>query len=398
MGVGAGEAAGEVGSVEGQGTGVVKSEGFMRKVKLPIILTQLRMGGVDRSLGAKVKSPGPQADGPSDTRMMQSVTLLRWLNRAATWWPVVAQRERLRLATLNVYIDSQLSENRTAEAFRGITLYLDYSGELERAGRLSATGRLEVTLRRAELASILCENGRPDQGTPLLDESVRDFRRYAGVPDEFVGACLLNLGGALLRAGRAEEAVGWLAEAKELRCRLHGDQSQEAGQCHTNLGIAYQELGEWPDALEALEQSVRIHARHNQTSDDYAIALHNLGALLIRLERPVEAQGAIARAALLFESRSHTLLATALDTLADAYSAQGRSRDAFLARDRALSQLRDDTVNSVSTARWLRKQALLLEQMNRPDEAAHYREWAQDVRRKLAFRTVVQDRLLPRAS
>ena len=41
MGVGAGEAAGEVGSVEGQGTGLVKSEGFMRKVKLPIILTQL---------------------------------------------------------------------------------------------------------------------------------------------------------------------------------------------------------------------------------------------------------------------------------------------------------------------------------------------------------------------
>lgn len=329
--------------------------------------------------------------------MMQSVTLLRWINRAATWWPVLAQRERLRLAALNGYIDSQLSENRTYEAFRGITLYLDYASELERTGRLGTSRRLEVTLRRAELASILCENGRPDQGTPLLDESVRDFRRYAGVSDEFVGACLLNLGGALLRAGRAEEAVGWLAEAKELRCRLHGNQSREAGQCYTNLGIAYQELGEWPDALEALGQSVRIHALHNQTSDDYAIALHNLGALLIRLERPVEAQGAIARAALLFESRSHSLLATALDTLADAYSAQGRSRDAFLARDRALSQLSDDTVNSVSTARWLQKQAVLLEQMNRPDEAAHYREWSKEARRKLAFRTVVQDRLLTSA-
>lgn len=397
MGVRAGKAAGEVGSVEGQGTGVVKSEGFMRKVKLLIILTQLRMRGGDRALGTNVKSLRPQADEPSDTRMMQSVTLLRWLNRAATWWPVQAHRQRLRLAALNVHIDSQLSENRTYEAFRGIRLYLDYSGELERAGRLSATGRLEVTLRRAELASILCENGRPDQGTPLLDESVQDFRRYAGVPDEFVGACLLNLGGALLRAGRAEEAVGWLAEAKELRCRLHGDQSPEAAQCHTNLGIAYQELGEWPDALAELEQSVRIHALQNQTSDDYAIALHNLGALLIRLERPVEAQGAITRAALLFESQSHPLFATALDSLADAYSAQGRSRDAFLARDRALSQVSDDTVNSVSTARWLQKQALLLEQMNRPDEAAHYHEWAKDVRRKLAFRTVMPDRLLTSA-
>ena len=398
MGVGAGEAAGEVGSVEGQGTGLVKSEGFMRKVKLPIILTQLWRGGADGSGGAEVKSAGRRADGPSDTCMIHSVMLLRWLNRAAAWWPVRAQQERLRLATLNLYIDSQLGENRTHEAFRGITLYLDYSDELERAGRLSATGRLEVTLRRAELASILCENGRADQGTPLLDESVREFRRYAGTPDEFVGACLLNLGGALLRAGRAEEAVGWLAEAKELRCRLHGEESQEAGQCHTNLGIAYQELGEWPDALEALEQSVRIHGLHNQTSDDYAIALHNLGALLIRLERTEEAQGAIARAALLFESRSHPLLSTALDTLADAYSAQGRSRDAFLARDRALSQLRDDTVYSISTVGWLQKQAVLLEYMNRPDEAAHYRDWASDVRRKVAFRTVVQDRLLSPAS
>ena len=118
---------------------------------------------------------------------------------------------------------------------------------------------------------------------------------------------------------------------------------------------------------------------------------------LIRLESPVEAQGATTRAALLFESRSHPLFAAALDSLSDAYSAQGRSRDAFLARDRALSQVSDDTVNSVSTARWLQKQALLLEQMNRPDEAARYQEWAKDVRRKLAFRTVVPDRLLTSA-
>jgi tetratricopeptide (TPR) repeat protein len=326
--------------------------------------------------------------------MAESVTLLRWLNRAAAWWPVAAQRERLRLATLNLYIDSQLAENRTHEAFRAITLYLDCSRDLDRAGGLSDAGRLEVTLRRAELASILCENGRPDQGSPLLDEAVEQFRRYSGAADEFLGACLLNLGGALLRAGRAEDAVSWLAEAKELRSLLHGAESQEAGQCHTNLGIAYQEMGEWPDALEALEHSVRIHGKHNQKSEDYAIALHNLGALLIRLERPGEAQGAIARAAVLFEERSHPLLSNALDTLADSYSAQGRARDAFLARERALSNLRDDTLHSVSTAEWLQKQATLLEQMNQSGEAAHYREWASDIRRKVAFRTVVSDQLL----
>ncbi len=326
--------------------------------------------------------------------MLDSVTLLRWLNRAAIWWPIAAQRERLRLTTLNLYIDSQLSENRTGEAFRAITLYLDYSRELDHAGRLTDAQRLEVTLRRAELASILCENGRPDQGAPLLDEALQSFRSYSGGADEFFGACLLNLGGALLRAGRAEDAVPWLAEAKNLRCRLHGPESQEAGQCHTNLGIAYQELGDWPEALEELEQSVRIHGHHNQKSDDYAIALHNLGALLIRLERPGEAQGAIARAALLFEERAHPLLSNALDTLADSYSAQGRARDAFLARERALSQLRDDTLHSVSTADWLQKQALLLDQMDQAGEAAHYREWATDVRRKVAFRTVVNERLL----
>ena len=326
--------------------------------------------------------------------MLDSVPLLRWLNQAAAWWPVTSQRARLRLATLNLYIDSQLSVNRTQEALRAIGLYLDYSRELEKAGCLSAGQRLEVTLRQAELASILCENGRPDQGEPLLDDALADFRQYEGAPDAFLGACLLNLGGALLRAGRAEEAIGWLAEAREIRGRLHGAESQEAGQCHTNLGIAYQEVGEWPDALQQLEQSVRIHSQHNQNSDDYAIALHNLGALLIRLERPGEAQGAITRAALLFEQRAHPLFANALDTLADSYSAQGRARDAFLTRERALNQLRDDTLHTVSTAEWLRKQAALLDQMDETEEAAHYRDWADDVRRKVAFRTVVSDRLL----
>ncbi len=305
-----------------------------------------------------------------------------------------SQRERIRLAALNLYIDSQLSENRTNEAFRAITLYLEFSGELERTGRLSGSRQLEVFLRRAELASILCENGRPDQGNPLLNEAVNEFRQYQGEPDPMLGSCLLNLGGALLRAGRAEEAIGWLGEAKELRSRLHGAQSQETGQCLTNLGIAYQETGDWPEALEALEQSVRIHGQRNQKCEDYAIALHNLGALLIRLQRPGEAQGAIAQAAMLFEARSHPLLSNALDTLADAYSAQGRARDAFLARERALSNLRDDTLHTVATAQWLQKQASLLDQMDQATEAAHYREWATEVRRKVAFRTVVSESLL----
>ncbi len=326
--------------------------------------------------------------------MFATVTLLRWLSRASTWWPVRSQRERLRLTALNVYIDSQLSDNHTHEAFRAISVYLDFSRELEQAGRLKPVQRLEATLRKAELASILCENGRPDQGVPLLDLAVQEFREYSGVLDEFFGACLLNLGGALLRAGRPDQAVAWLSTARELRARLHGPESQEAGQCHTNLGIAYQELGEWHDALAELEHSVRIHGQRNQRSEDYAIALHNLGALLIRLERPGEAQSAITRAAMLFEERAHPLLSNALDTLADSYSAQGRARDAFLARERALNYLRDDTLHTVSTAEWLQKQALLLDQMNQSGEAAHYREWASDVRRKVAFRTVVSDRLL----
>jgi len=323
--------------------------------------------------------------------MSDSATLLRCFRWAAAWWPVRAQREGLRLKGLNLQIDAELSENRTAEAFRTITRYLELARALEQAGRLSAGQRLEVTLRQAELASILCENGRPDQGGPLLDEALKDFRAYAGEADEFLGACLLNLGGALLRAGRAEESVGWLAEAKDLRCRLHGEQSQEAGQCHTNLGIAYQEMGELAEALEELEQSVRIHAALNAKGEDYAIALHNLGALLILLDRPGEAQGAITRAAMLFEQRAHPLFLNALDTLADAYSAQGRARDAYLARDRALSQLRDENLHTVSTADWLQKQSQLLDQMNQREEAAHYREWAEDVRRKVAFRMVLRD-------
>lgn len=324
--------------------------------------------------------------------MPESATLLRWLNRAAAWWPVPAQRERMRLSGLNLQIDSQLTQNSTQEAFRSISDYLALAHRMQRAGRLSPGQQLEVTLRQAELASILCENGRPDQGSPLLDQALLAFRGYTGAADPFLGACLLNLGGALLRAGRPGESVGWLAEAKDLRTRLHGPDSPEVGQCHTNLGIAYQEIGELPEALEELEQSVRIHAVHNEKSDDYAIALHNLGAILTLLDRPGEAQGAILRAARLFEAHSHPLLANALDTLADAYSAQGRVRDAFLARERALNQLRDETLHTVSTAEWLQKQAQLLDLMNESDQAAQYRDWAHDVRRKVAFRMVLTER------
>ena len=93
--------------------------------------------------------------------------------------------------------------------------------------------------------------GRLDEARALLQQAVQ----LAGaLGDEYRAPALTNLGLTLLDEGHPEEALSHLEPAVALYARLQNP--LEAAKAQHNVGLAYERLGRWPEAAEALMQSL----------------------------------------------------------------------------------------------------------------------------------------------
>jgi len=140
-----------------------------------------------------------------------------------------------------------------------------------------------------------------------------------------------NLGVALARLGRLQEAVGQYERA--LRIEPHHAET------HHNLGLALEQMGKVPEAAEHYEEALRIEP-------NYPRALNNLAWLLATHASadggdPIRAAALAERVCKLTDNR----VATYLDTLAAAYAAAGRFDDAVGTAEKAI-QLADSTAQT----------------------------------------------------
>ncbi len=158
-------------------------------------------------------------------------------------------------------------------------------------------------------------------------------------PDDpvFQGLWLFARGYAHLRLAAPDSARWYLAQVGEL-VREHGDNAQFRGHTATQLlgvagGMLEAELqraeGQLDAARTTLEQAVALEdeLRYDEPEPLNFSARHWLGALLLEMERPVEAE-AVYRAALV----DHPLNGWSLFGLEQALRAQGRHGDAELVK------------------------------------------------------------------
>jgi tetratricopeptide (TPR) repeat protein len=182
---------------------------------------------------------------------------------------------------------------------------------------------------RCNIANVRLDQGRVDDALGVYWQDVR-FCRESDPPHPYNEAGTLNnIGGALLKAERFEEAVPPLRQALAIRRDL--DDQPGIASSLLNLGAALLRLGEEPnsrdlleEALPLLEEAFEIHRSRGNQSGQADVA-NNLGQVQCRLGRYAEGFRNLEMAIDYFERSAQNALAAQVRDDLRRYRRQARS-------------------------------------------------------------------------
>jgi tetratricopeptide (TPR) repeat protein len=148
-----------------------------------------------------------------------------------------------------------------------------------RTRSLTPVWRNEETLWRAVLvrfpdsAEMHCNLGNALQRTGKIEEAIAHFEQALRITPGFAGAHY-NLGNVFLQEGKLSDAIGHYEQALRV--------NPDFANAHYNLGNALARVGRVPEAMGHWEQALRINP-------DFADAHYNLGVALAQAGRTPEA-------------------------------------------------------------------------------------------------------------
>jgi len=197
-----------------------------------------------------------------------------------------------------------------------------------------------------------------------LDDALGTFKRAAAIYRHLVeiddrrelevdwARLLMNCGTALGQAGLLPEALAWLEEARAVLERTadtaHDNLLPTQAVLQVNTATALQELDRFSEAAETCADGIRslralVALGREEYASDLALALNNLGTILLGLERTNEALSALEDATAIYAglveggaelAPEH---AVATGNLGRALRAVGREDEALHAYERALA-------------------------------------------------------------
>jgi tetratricopeptide (TPR) repeat protein len=141
-----------------------------------------------------------------------------------------------------------------------------------------------------ELAMVLGDSkSRLEEGFRWLRSARAVMQRIGG--GDALEATAERVHGLLLwQNNQSQDAIPHLQRSLEIRERVFGPDSLEAGAAALNLGVALEDLGQFEQALAHYLRDYAISARvAGKRHPDTGISAHNLGSIYIQLERYDEA-------------------------------------------------------------------------------------------------------------
>jgi tetratricopeptide (TPR) repeat protein len=313
--------------------------------------------------------------------MLAGLTL--FVYRVSKYWPLRKQRLQLQIHCICMLLDVYLFLQREDDFVVWVQVYLEKYRDLYGGVPPGRDGAVYMA-RKAEWGTLLWLNGRSEAGLELVEQARSWFQSNPPDMDKVWVAGLFNFASTLGKLKQNEAALFWLQEAARLREQLYGADSYEMAQCHGNLGVVYQQLGRWEDAERQGREALRLHIKHTGENSTEAIAaLSNLAEALALAGKPDEAEPLASRAVSLSQCNPE-MLSYLSDTLASIYEAQGKDKEALLARRRAMDMSHaQGRVSSV--IEFGHKQVGLLMKLGKNEEASRLQQHLEELQRHKHF-------------
>ncbi|MFV8756103.1 protein kinase domain-containing protein [Nannocystaceae bacterium ST9] len=142
---------------------------------------------------------------------------------------------------------------------------------------LPSVSEVELAASLGNLGRALLEQGRPEQATPLIEESLTRYRAAFGPSHPDVAAMLSNLGQAHVAGGELERGRALLGEALALKQRIYGPNHVELLNTLLNLANVESALGRSDAAQQTFARALAIGERSlGPESPQIEALLHNL--------------------------------------------------------------------------------------------------------------------------
>jgi tetratricopeptide (TPR) repeat protein len=184
------------------------------------------------------------------------------------------------------------------------------------------------------LGAALRKEGRAEEALANHREALRVFEKLRGPNHPLVATTLGNLGVALVQMDRPTEAVPVLERSLAIRERVLGPEHPEVGLSLGGLGSAFFSLGRLAEAVSAHRRSLSIYEKALGPNHlKVATVLGNLGTALRQTGHLEEALALWRRALAIREGAlgpKHPSVGEALASLGHVYASQGRHAEAWI--------------------------------------------------------------------
>ncbi len=222
-----------------------------------------------------------------------------------------------------------------------------------------------------------------DRAKSTYAETLELYEHLFGIDHPEYAVALENLGGIAYRLGYYEDCLANLERVREIRARKMGDNHPTVMRTMLNMATVASSNGEPERAIEIFEEVLpRMVAVNGEVHLDTATTLRNMGLALGKAKRFAEAEATIERArpiyVELFGIRHHQLARLEHD-LARLRISQGHWSEAEVLALGSL-QVFEETLGRTDVRTKMAAASLveISEELGRPQEAARYREYAQE--------------------
>lgn len=230
----------------------------------------------------------------------------------------------------NALLDVELDQQKYNEAEQSVA-------EIERLERCRPLPDLERIARCTQkLAAAYAKAGRNEEAGVALERASRLCQQVFGPENMETGNSWAALGAFYRRAGNHSAAQRALRLAEQVHGAAAGRDSHEVAQDITELASSLEESGQFDDA--ATEYARVLALRDRQVGVNHiekAEIQVRLAALYVKARRTAAARELLIPAIAVLERRPEPSVVTALETMALAEEALGRTDEAVRCRHRA---------------------------------------------------------------